>query len=426
MSQDHSRRTFGPDAFSSALDRRLGALQPSHERRMRIRSAITKEEKHMQKKYRLSAAVLALTIALAGIAAAAGLDLFRFFADEQDYLSDTLTSLAPLSAPVRSVPAVLSTGPDSAATGEITNAYYDGRFLVVAHSLRGSCAFSSAEIPSSLPEGALSIGEMDDSREQAARERWAALLGLVSPESRKAMQDFSAAVAAGQPACLAYTVANVDPRTSLAGMGPYYFGMGGHSAYTLEDGTQYTIDIYPYPLIREARDLDALDIAIGLDLTTRHFYFDGERFFDLAYADEKNAVQMTAQVERSDAERHACAGEGEWLGAHIKAEGHISGALGAVSLQAGSDVFSLSGTDFVSGSKWSMLIVDQDGDILETASLFPVDQPGAASARMLTYVIAIGPETPEKLLVYPYKDTGAQTADGIMLSCEPIEMQIIR
>ena len=91
--------------------------------------------------------VLALTIALAGIAAAAGLDLFRFFADEQDYLSDTLSSLAPLSAPVRSVPAVLSTGPDSAATGEITNAYYDGRFLVVAHSLRGSCAFSSAEIP---------------------------------------------------------------------------------------------------------------------------------------------------------------------------------------------------------------------------------------------------------------------------------------
>ena len=144
-------------------------------------------------------------------------------------------------------------------------------------------------------------------------------------------------------------------------------------------------------------------------------------------ANQKEAIaDAAAQVERSDAERHAYAGEGEWLGAHIKAEGHISGALGAVSLQAGSDVFSLSGTDFVSGSKWSMLIVDQDGDILETASLFPVDQPGAASARMLTYVIAIGPETPEKLLVYPYIDTGAQTADGIMLSCEPIEMQIIR
>lgn len=419
---DHQDRvTSFENDFRTAIDRRLDALQSSPARRACIRQAVIKEEGRMKRKMHIGAAIaLSLTLALAGIAAAAGLDLFRFFADEQGFLPETLTAIAPLSAPQESTQAILATGPDSAAVGAIENIYYDGHFLVLAHSLRDPYAFASAGTPSMLPEGAMPLSDIDDRFRQAAYEKWEALLSRVSAESRDAMQDFAAAVDSARPACLAYTVVSVDPRISLAGLDPYYFGMGGHSAETLDDGTEVTIDILPYPLIKDARGLDALDIAIGLNTYTRYLYFDGSLFYDLSGEKAENAAQMTATIARSDVEKRCYAGQADWMGSKIEAEALISGALGAITLQADEDVFESEPL----GGTWRMLVLDEDGNVLEQASMFPVDQTSVARARNLSHVIAVGQHLPEKIYVYPYYAAQELPAQQVQETCEPIELTL--
>jgi len=421
-------------ALRRSVDRRLSSLQPSADRRARIRQAIMQQEEPiMKRKLSLSMALaLALAVLLAGLAAAAGLDLFRFFAQEEDYLPDMLSGAAPLSTPANAPAVAIETDGNIRASAVICNAYYDGQFLVLAHSLSGSYGFALTEPTDQQLAAAEETSYARYPRYAAdpaahqqavanAHAQWDSLSRTVTMESRAAMDAFSSAVQRGEAACLAYSTVHVAPRISLNGSSLYSLGVGSFHTSQQDDSTWYTVETYPYPLPAAAQDQESLDVALSLDLLTHYLYFDGSQFYNLPQDAQRDIARMQATAIRADVSTSVYAGSGAYQGAQIEAEAFLNDALGAVTLRAGSPVFTMAD---LSG-KWNLLVLDPNGNELEPASLFPVSvNPYADKTKTLTYTIAAGGSAPEALYVYPYYGSGEQTDDEIKAACEPIVLYL--
>lgn len=250
----------------------------------------------------LLAAVLAV-IALAGAALAVGLNLFDHFGRNDRRLQ----VVAPEAALMVNDAVEVTTDALGVSKARIDSAYYDGQSLIVAYTLDNYQRYEDFE-----PTGA-ELAEMTENRDYLLE-----AFGIEGdPAATEALRD---AIDRKQPyGVVDYTIAVGDRCTTTGGVTLPLHAVAMEDG---EDGLLYCIQEYETPLPESARDLDSLNLALPVELSTSWYWFDGETCYEKH--DEQPLATLTAAVSRSEAETRSYKWEGEINGAKVIARAEAS------------------------------------------------------------------------------------------------------
>ncbi len=355
-----------------AMDRRLSALDASPVRRARIRQRIHQEEEVVVKK-KLTvgmALAIALLLALAGVALAAGLNLFEAFGQSDARLAE----IAPRAVLVTEAPETVESSELGTTVAAINSAYYDGESLLVAYSIENGARterFTPTEAQLSQMtklDAAPFIVEQGD---------------VVDP----ILDEFNQAQKSGTPYGITrYYVYPSDHTKTGEGLDlPPTQEMEKSSP----EGGQYMLREYESPLPEGARNRDSLNIRIPLYQSAVSLYFDGKDCYQLA-AEPKEAGVMTATVPRTGAKARHYVGEGTYGGEAVRVKADASAVRAAVTVSADADLFS----ELPEDSWYELVVRDTAGNPLR------MTRCGAADARTLEAAFESTGTLPDGLTIY--------------------------
>ena len=280
------------EGFTNAMDAALRQVKEGEARPV------------MKRKMTLTvlAAVLAV-IALTGAALAVGLNLFDHFGRNDRRLQ----VVAPEAALMVNDAVEVTTDALGVSRARIDSAYYDGQSLIVAYTLDNYQHYEDFE-----PTGA-ELAEMTENRDYLLE-----AFGIEGdPAATEALRD---AIDRKQPyGVVDYTIAVGDRCTTTGGVTLPLHAVAMEDG---EDGLLYCIQEYETPLPESARDLDSLNLALPVELSTSWYWFDGETCYEKH--DEQPLATLTAAVSRSEAETRSYKWEGEINGAKVIARAEAS------------------------------------------------------------------------------------------------------
>ena len=351
------------DEIRKAMDARLAALEPSPERRARIRAEIAhmNQEEEPQMKRKLSTAMvvaIALMIALSGIAVAeiAGLNLFAFFAQntqqETEYWDIDQRILTDLQEKSTLISASIAPTEVEMLDGyiQLHDAYYDGDVLFLGTVTR-EWETSRAAVEWTPTEEELA---------EHAPEKWPIAEREASPyqQEQPFIDAFNEAQVNHQPygyKTYHYIETFISYRT--AG-GTTVMPIGDRRTMT-EDGTAYSVLQMQSPLPEEIRQKETIEIELIVPINVEYHWFDGEKHY--YWSEDVDTVVSTATIARSqDARQLRYQSEPAVIdGVTVTAEAVVSPYLAHVTLRAEEPVF-LPETDEQGEpvDPWSVRVVD--------------------------------------------------------------------
>ena len=378
-----------------ALDARLAALDADPARRRRIRERIEKEEQPVKRKMTISLALtVAAVLALTGAAlAAAGMNVFEYFAQRD-------ARLAPLAQD-----AVLATTTPlsvaSEALGESSVrfdiAYYDGQNLLV-----GIVTENAGRIEPFTPtEEELAAMEPVEANQMPSP--------LAEGADANVIAAFSEAMEQGKPYGFArYTVYPSDHITAGDGLdvGP---GVGWEALS--DDGLYLQLREMETPLPEAIQDQDELELHMKIWQSVSRYWFDGETLY--MGSERSQAGEAVCTVTRSDAAFVTFSGKGEYGGVPVTLTLSLSALHGDLTVEAEGDAFP-AGPD--RDTWYDVILMDGSGNMLRT--LGNSVEPNCIRASY----DGLG-SLPEALTAYIVIETeGDWDRDAAMAAAQPIAL----
>ena len=266
----------------------------------------------MKKKISVLAVVVAVTLSLVMFGAVAellGINLFDLFGKHDERIAQ----LAPKAVLEETSPITITSPELGTTTAHINSAYYDGQSLIVAYAIQ------NGEYLEEFAPTEQQLAGMEKTNNPLA-------IVLTNPETQDVLRKWNEATAAGKPFAYKMTSVFAFDRTST----PEGLDLPPEMSEDLfgPDGQMYTIISYASPLPEAARELDELNIEIGLGRITQYHYFDGKDAY--SRSEREDLEPMRATIQRNDAGIRHFTGQGTFAGIPFTADVTAS----AVSAQA--------------------------------------------------------------------------------------------
>ncbi|MBR3505287.1 MAG: hypothetical protein IKO07_13740 [Clostridia bacterium] len=378
-----------------ALDARLSALDADPARRARVRRLIEKEEEPVKRKMTLSlACALIAALALAGVAWAAGVNVFEYFAAQDARLAP----IAEGSAPATQTPLSVKTNELGESSIRFDSAYYDGQNLLVG------IVIGNASRAEPFEPTAEELAGMEKTASNAMP------VALIDGEDAPALAAFNEAVAQGKPCGYAqYTVYPSDHVTTGEGADVgAWVQLEGVSG----DGDRLLLREMETPLPEAIQNLDELELHMKIWQDVSYCWFDGETLY--TRSERVQAGEAVCTVTRSEAAFVTYAGEGEYGGVPVSLTLSLSALHGKLSVEAAGDAFP-AGPDH--DIWYDVILTDENG--VELREL----ENGMESNRIDASYYGLG-YLPEMVTAYIVIETeGDWDRDAAMRSARPIDLR---
>ncbi|MGI6725262.1 MAG: hypothetical protein ACOX62_03545 [Christensenellales bacterium] len=282
---------------------------------------LTGETQVMKKKFSVLAIVVAVVLSLALFGAVAellGINLFELFGKEDQRLAQ----LAPKAALNEVAPITIASQKPGAGTAGINSAYYDGQSLVVAYAIQNGRY----------------LEEFTPTQEKLARMEKNSnplTMALTNPETDGLIRQWNEATAAGKP--FGFVEYNISPSDHTRTPDGLDLPPDSTGQLPGADGQVFTVREYVSPLPEEARNLDVLNIEIGLFQTAQYHYFDGQQAY--SRFERVDLEPMKAAVWRTDANVHHFRGQGSFANIPFNVSVTASAAAAQAILKAEGGIF---------------------------------------------------------------------------------------
>lgn len=322
-----------------AMDARLSALDADPARRTRVMRLIEKEEEPVKRKMTLSLAfALIAALALAGVAWAASINVFEYFASHDARLAP----IAQDAVPATETPLSVESDELGESAVRFDSAYYDGQTLLVGIAL----------------ENAHRAEPFEPTAEELAAMEPVAPGQMPIPsnggEDAQAIAAFAACMEQGQ-ACglILYTVYPSDHIVTGEGVdvGPYE----GREALS-EEGSTLLLREMETPLPEAIRDRDSLELHMAIWQSESLWWFDGETLYE--GSGRTQAGEAVCTVARSEAAFAVYSGEGAYEGVPVTLALRLSALHGELTVEAADDAFP-AGPD--GGAWYKVILLDESG-----------------------------------------------------------------
>ncbi len=290
-----------------SIDKGLSSMQGDPWLAQRIMAS---EKGEGQVKRKISWAVVMVTAAILAIATAAlaemaDINVFELFRKTDERYA----SLAPYAV----LDEVSEVSVASVEIGEtraaINSAYYDGQSLIVGYFIE-----NASRMEEFVPDEAL-MGKMTPGETNAI---WAADNGAEAVWIAKLEQARAEGTAMG---LASYVVYPSDHTVTEEGID---IAPRSEEAKTGDDGIEYTIREYEFPLDEELQNLEGLTIGIPLYQSANYLYFDGKTLY--TYQEVHELSPMKAVVWNAHVSTSVFRGSGEYNGIKLNAEARVSAA----------------------------------------------------------------------------------------------------
>lgn len=378
-----------------ALDARLSALDADPARRARVRERIAKEEQSVKRKMTVSLAfALIAALALTGAAlAAAGVNVFEYFAARDARLAP----IAQDAAPATQTPLSVASEELGVSSVRFDSAYYDGQNLLVGIAMENTTrmeAYTPTEEELAAMDP-LAEGQMPSP--------------LAEGEDMAVIAAFSEAMERGEPCGFQrYTLYPSDHITTGEGadVGPAV----GNLAFS-EDDVLLELREMETPLPEEIQDLDSLELHMKIWQNASWYWFDGKSLY--TRAERAQAGEAVCTVNRSEAEFVTYSGEGSFEGVPVTLSLRLSALHGKLTIEAASDVFP---TLSDRGACYTVILLDENGEELRELENGVEPDRIEASCYGLGYL-------PQKVTAYILIETvGDWDRDMAMREAQPIAL----
>ena len=356
----------------AAMDSRLSALDASAGRRERIRQRIHQEEEIIVRKKITASTLLAIVVllVLAGVALAAGLNLFEYFGQQDTRLAQ----LAPETILATELPQTVESSTLGTTVASINSAYYDGQSLLVAYSIQNG-ARTERFVPTE--EQLAQMTKLDN----------VGGFAVSNEKEQLVMAEFIEARKNGTPyGIVRYSVSPSDHTVTDDGID---LPPAQEMQESTPEGGQYMLREYENPLPDAVQNREHLKIQIRLFQSASYLYFDGKDCYMLP-SEIQDAGAMTATVRRADAKTRHFEGEGTFGGVKIRVEADASAVHAQITISADADVFLPLHED----SWYDLDVRDALGNVLRTAEFGSIDTRTIQAALEGTGVL------PDSLTVY--------------------------
>ena len=309
------------NGIRDAIDSRLSALDASAGRRERIRQRIHHEEGIVVRKKITTSMVFVFValLALAGVALAAGLNLFEYFGKQDARLAE----IAPAAILATESPQTVESSKLGTTVASINSAYYDGQSLLVAYSIKNDSRTER-------------FTPTDDQLTQMTKLDNIGGYEVTNEEEQHIMDEFIEAQKNGKPyGIVRYSVYPSDHTETDDGID---LPPAQEMQEASPEGKQYMLREYENPLPEEVQNRDYLNIKIRLYQSVNFLYFDGKDCYMLP-SESQDAGAMTATVRRADAKTRHFEGEGTYNGIKVHVEADASAVHAQITISADTDVF---------------------------------------------------------------------------------------
>jgi hypothetical protein len=339
------------NGIRDAIDSRLSALDASAGRRERIRQRIHHEEGIVVRKKITTSMVLVFValLALAGVALAAGLNLFEYFGKQDARLAE----IAPAAILATESPQTVESSKLGTTVAAINSAYYDGQSLLVAYSIKNDSRTER-------------FTPTDDQLTQMTKLDNIGGYEVTNDEEQYIMAEFIEAQKNGKPyGIVRYSVYPSDHTETDDGID---LPPAQEMQEASPEGEQYILREYENPLPEEVLNRDYLNIQIRLYQTVNYLYFDGKDCYMLP-SESQYAGAMTTTVRRADAKTLLLEGEGTYNGAKVRVQADASAIHTKIIVSSDTDVFIPLDED----SWYNVIVRDAQGTPLRTSECGAID-----------------------------------------------------